>query len=91
MKIDRLEWDFINESHLLSKHRIGRKEVEDICFGFYLSRKQFGERYKLWGQTEPGRFLIIIVEKTKGTKYRPITAFDMAEKDRRYYKKNAKK
>ncbi len=91
MKIYQLQIDKINMGHIERGHGVNRSEVEEICFGIYLSRKQWGRRYKVWGQTKSGRYLIIIVEQIKGTEYRPITAFDMAEKDKRYFKKHAKR
>ncbi len=88
MKIDRLQWDITNIEHI-ARHRITYDEVMEVCFGTHQSKKDAGakQRYRISGQTSSGRYIHIILEKIKGTYFRPITAFEMTQKQKYKYHK----
>jgi len=44
-------------------------------------------RYRLYGQTTGGRFLFVVLEHIQGTMYKPITARDMTEGEKRGYRR----
>ena len=85
MTIIELQWDDENAEHI-AQHKVNPKEVEDVCFGTHISRKEGDQRYILSGQTEIGRYLNVVIEKVGGGVFRPITAFEMSEKYRRGYR-----
>ena len=46
------------------------------------------ERYRLYGQTVDGRYLFVVLERLKGTVYRPITAArDMTDVEKRSFRR----
>lgn len=61
------------------------KDAEDVCSGRHIARKA-KDRYLLYGKTEAGRYILIVLEKT-GDSFRPITARDMSESEKKIYKK----
>lgn len=90
MRIGRLEWDDDNVEHL-ARHQVTPQEVEDVCFGFHISRKEDGERYILSGQSGEGRYLNVVIERVGGGLFRPVTAFEMSESYKRSYRKRIRK
>jgi len=86
MKIVSLEWDDENIEHI-SKHRVTPVEVEDVCFGLHIAYSGENNRYILYGQTDNGRYLKIVLKRLHGNRFRSITAFDMSESEKRNYKK----
>jgi len=85
MKIISLEWDDANVEHI-SKHRISPTEVGDVCFGTHIAVKGRNGRYILYGQSDNGRYIKLILVRLFGAFYRPITAYDMPEKEKRTYR-----
>jgi len=47
------------------------------------------DRYLIFGETEARRYIFIVLEKT-GDNFRPITARDMSESEKKIYKKKKK-
>ena len=89
MKIVSLEWDDENIEHI-SKHRVTPVEVEDVCFGLHIAYSGENNRYILYGQTDNGRYLKIVLKRLHGSRFRPITAFDISESEKRSYRKRFK-
>ena len=87
MRIKRLNWDKHNIFHIAC-HGITVKDVEDVCSGKHIARKA-KDRYLIYGEIEAGRHIFIALEKT-GDSFRPITARDMGESEKRIYKKRMK-
>lgn len=90
MRIGRLEWDDDNVEHV-ARHQVTPQEVEDVCFGFHISRKEDGGRYILSGQSGEGRYLNVVIERVGGGLFRPVTAFEMSESYKRSYRKRIRK
>jgi len=86
MKIDSLYWDDENIEHI-SKHNVNPKEVEDVCFGTHIIRREEDRRYILSGQSANGRYLNVVIERVDKGVFRPITAFEMSENYKRRYRK----
>ena len=84
MRIKRLNWDKRNVFHI-ARHGITVKNVEDVCSGKHIARK-VKDRYLIYGETEARRSIFIVLEKT-GDNFRPITARDMSESEKKIYKK----
>ena len=86
MKFVSLEWYDENIEHI-SKHRVTPVEVEDVCFGLHIAYSGENNRYILYGQTDNGRYLKIVLKRLHGSRFRPITAFDISESEKRSYRK----
>ena len=88
LRIESLEID----DHILDKievkHGIDFCEVEEACLSEQRHiRKSRGGLYKLFGQSNTGRYvLVVLVYKGKGN-WKVATARQMTDKERRLYKK----
>ena len=84
MPIRELLWDDWNLEHI-ARHRITTAEVEDVCFGDPWDLRAGGGKRSLYGQTDAGRYvLVIVVSRGEGLFY-PISARDMTQAERRRY------
>lgn len=90
MIINELQWDDENIEHI-ARHNVNPQEVEDVCFGVYISRREKSQRYILSGQSNAGRYLNVVIERVGKSIFRPITAFEMSENYKRRYRKKLKK
>ena len=87
MYIRSFDWDERNENHI-AEHGVAIFEVEETV----LFRKPFYQRdkegkYIAYGVTEEGRYLFIVFVIKDSGRIRVISARDMKEKEKRYYKK----
>jgi len=91
------EWDDYNEGHI-AEHNVSPEEVEECFFNPYVWKRKKGskKRYYLYGQTDGGRYLFIVFELYPSDAagaavsdgiVRPISARDMEEAERRYFKR----
>ena len=87
MRIKRLNWDKRNVFHI-ARHGITVKDVEDACSDRHIARK-VRDRYLIYAETKAGRHIFIVLEKT-GDNFRPITARDVSESEKKIYKKKMK-
>lgn len=86
MIVGNIQWDDENVAHI-ARHNVNPQEVEDICFGLHIGRKESNQRYILGGQTATGRYLNIVIERVGKSLFRPITAFEMSENYKSNYRK----
>ena len=87
MRIKDFEWDDGNSLHLQLGHGISPEEAEEVFAHRPFFRKTKKGHYAVFGPTSEGRYLTIVFElKQKGIA-RPITGWDMSDKEIRYYKK----
>lgn len=91
MLIDELWWDEDNIDHL-ARHLIGPEEVEEVMFqDIPISVRARAQRYAVYGQTVAGRYIVAFLEAVRvGQRrrlqvYRPVTAREMTEAERRRY------
>jgi len=87
MKIERISWDQETVDHI-SNHAVSPEEVEEVLFNDVdsplIMRGKEG-RYLAYGKTNGGRLLLIVwVAKYRKTKI--ITARDMSNKEKQFYK-----
>jgi uncharacterized DUF497 family protein len=87
VRIKRLQWDKRNILHIAC-HGITVKDVEDVCSCKHIARKT-KDRHLIYGETEAGKPIFIALEKT-GDSFRPITARDMSESEKKIYNKRVK-
>ncbi len=83
---------FINK--IERKHGVIPEEVEDVLFSkSYIRRAKKGrvkgeDMYAAYGQTEAGRYLIVLFILKYQTAALPISARDMTHAERRYYEQH---
>jgi len=95
MRIDWLIWDDWNVAHI-AEHGVTPEEVDEICLRGrplvrHAGKTRYGlPRYHVYGQTEAGRYLFIVLDReVKGIFY-VVTARDMNASERRFYRKAGK-
>ncbi|MBI4286987.1 MAG: BrnT family toxin [Chloroflexi bacterium] len=86
MKISQVKWDEINVEHI-ARHGITPQEVEDVCSGPHQAFRGREKRHILFGTSSAGRYLKVILQRLEKSVYRPITAMEMTEAERRAFKK----
>jgi hypothetical protein len=88
LKIEKISWDQETVDHI-SNHLVSPEEVEELLFnGVDIPLMMRGRegRYLAYGKTQGGRLLFVVwASKYKKTKI--ITARDMTEKEKRFYKR----
>ena len=87
----KLEWRRDRIEHILGKHRITPGEVEEVCFGKHLILRGPGRKqkklYYVFGQTEAGRYLFIVLKPLAKSAALPVTAMVMTKEQRRKYQR----
>ena len=87
MRISRLAWDDYRIEHV-AQHGVEPEEVWEVCqHPLHLAHAEGRDRYRLYGQTLDGRYLFVVLERLRGTAYRPITARDMTDGEKRGYRR----
>lgn len=83
----RLYWNDKNIEHI-ARHHVTPNEVEEITFSETRRiRKGKGEHiYYIFGQTNSGRYLFIVLLDLGGHSGKVITARDMSHKEKRWYR-----
>ena len=88
MKIEKISWDQETVDHI-SNHLVSPEEVEEVLFNDEdtpLMMRGRGDKYLAYGKTHGGR-LILIVWAAKYKKTKIITAREMTEKEKRFYRR----
>lgn len=84
--IRELLWDDCNEEHI-ARHHISRLEVEEVCFGDpWVLRARGKDKQAIYGQSDGGRYLLVILGQRRAGVFYPITARDLTESERRRYR-----
>ncbi|MBI5242718.1 MAG: BrnT family toxin [Elusimicrobia bacterium] len=86
MEIRGFEWDQANETHVAG-HNVKTNEAEEVLLAKCFLRKTHSGRYGAYGQSLDGRYLFIVFEKLKGNAVRVIAARDMADREKRFYRR----
>lgn len=90
MKIRKLIWDEWTVEHI-SKHGVRQDEVEEVCFSRHVAIKSGKDKMAVWGQTENGRYLLVILGIRDYGEHYPVSARDMDQKEKKQYKKWTKR
>ena len=91
MRIDELVWDDWNVDHI-ADHGVEPEEVEEVCkMRRHIARRAaitpYGlTRYRVYGRTYDGRYLFIVLDRLRGHSFYPVTARDMAEREKKKYR-----
>ncbi len=86
MKISGIQWDDVNLEHIIIKHGLNPKEVEDVCFEQHYACPAKYNRKVIYGQTEGGKYVMVILERLYDSVFRLITARGMKRGEQRKYK-----
>lgn len=87
MFISYLEWDEYRIEHI-SLHGVEPEEVWEVCEDpLHLARRKGRNRYLVYGQSEAGRYLFVVLEHWDGTVYKPITARDMTNREKQMFRR----
>ncbi len=87
MYVSRLEWDDYRIEHI-ARHNVEPYEVWEVCEdSLHLARRQGTNRYLLYGQTIVGRYLFVVLEHVQGSIYKPITARNMTDREKRNFRR----
>ena len=87
MYISKLEWDNYRIEHI-ALHDVGPDEVEEVCEdSLHRAHREGRNRYRLYGQSAAGRYLLVVIEHVEGSRYKPITARDLSPGEKRNFRK----
>jgi len=87
MHIGDLRWDGYRVEHI-AEHDVTPDEVWEACRDpFHLVHREGQKRYRLYGQTTEGRYLFVVLEQIRGASYKPVTARDMTDSEKRNYRR----
>lgn len=87
MYIRAFDWDGKNEDHI-ARHGVAIFEVEEaILFDKAFYQKTRESKYVAYAVTGEGRCLFTVFAIKDRSRIRVITARDMTEKEKRFYKK----
>ena len=86
--IESLEIDDHILEKIESKHGASFEEAEEACLSdrHHVRRSKEG-LYKLFGQTEAGRYILVVLVNLGGGRWKVATARDMTETERRLYRR----
>ncbi|HXE73007.1 MAG TPA: BrnT family toxin [Candidatus Nitrosotenuis sp.] len=89
LRIEALEIDDAILDKIESKHGVSLQEVEEACLskGRHVRRGREG-LYKVFSQTESGRYLVVVLAHLYGGLWRVVTARDMTDKERRLFQEH---
>lgn len=87
--IEGFDWDKGNLGHI-KKHNVSKEECEEAFFNIQpeitrdITHSQIEERYRIFGQTDEGRLLFMIIT-VRGNMIRVISARDQNKKERQEF------
>ena len=82
-------WDFQNIEHI-AKHGVEPYEAEEVVDNAVLMKKAGRGKYLAYGQTDTGRYLLVVFAPKSNRRLRIVTARDLTRKERRYVEKRGK-
>ena len=91
MKIQNITWDQETVDHI-ARHAVSPEEVEQVLFNdedVPIIMRGGENKYLTYGETDSRRFLFI-VWVSKYRKTRIVTARDMTQKEKQFYRKRKK-
>ncbi|HID11379.1 MAG TPA: BrnT family toxin [Candidatus Latescibacteria bacterium] len=95
-RVTRLVWDEDVIEKLERKHGLTTREVEEACFNpsrlvLKGPKRWKKRRYLVYSQTDAGRYILVVLEPLARGEARVITARDLKEKEKRFYKGRRKR
>lgn len=81
--IEALEVDDATLQKIESKHGVSFDEVEEVCSSRHHPRRGRAGLYLIFGQTEAGRYLLVVLAPRGQGVWKLVTARDMTRQERR--------
>lgn len=89
MKRARFEWDEQNLEHI-ARHGVDQDEAEAILDNDPLILRTADNKYLAYGQTDEGRYLLVVFIRKPGPLIRVITARDIKDGEKQRYRRRRK-
>lgn len=89
MKRARFEWDEQNLEHI-ARHGVDPDEVEAVLDNDPLILRTVDNKYLAYGQTDEGRYLLVVFIRKPGPLIRVITARDLKDGEKQRYRRRRK-
>jgi len=86
MRRTRFEWDARNLTHL-ARHDVDPDEAEAVLDRSPLMLRTADDKYLAYGQTEEGRYLLVVFVRKPGPVVRVITARDLTDREKHRYRR----
>ena len=87
MRIGSLLWNQSNLDHI-AEHNVEWYEVEEAIWNkAWFENRRGKQRYHAYGQTDSGRYLFIVLDRRAGSDFYVVTARDMNDREKRYYRR----
>jgi uncharacterized DUF497 family protein len=91
MRVHNLVWDEQNLDHI-ADHQVEWYEVEETVWDdSWFENRRGRQRYHVYGQTDDGRYLFIVLDRTVNDDFYVVTARDMDDGERKYYRRVKRK
>ncbi len=84
LHVDDLIWDDQNLEHI-AEHGVSDIEVEEVCYSDVFVKRARNNTLAVYGQTENGRYLLVILGRRSKGVYYPVTARDMTDGERKTF------
>ena len=85
MPEDEFWWDDDNVDHI-GNHGVEPYEAEEVITNNPRLKRRGQGKYLAYGQTDAGRFLVVVFAPKSGNRLRVITARDMTSTEKRWYR-----
>lgn len=82
----RFWWDEENTDHI-ADHGVDPYEAEYVIRYAKAFRRALGEKFSVYGQTDSGRYLMVVFAPKGGNRVRVVTARDLTPKEKRNARK----
>ncbi len=86
LNIRRLIWDPWNVAHI-ARHHVTPEEVEEVCQGDPVVQEGKKGRALVFGPTQAGRMLTVVLDAEDEGVYYPVTARPASRRERGIYAK----
>jgi uncharacterized DUF497 family protein len=86
---EELYWDDERLDHIAT-HGVAIGEVLEVLEGVFWSPSWEGDKRQVYGQTESGRYLFIVIGRRRSGDLWLVTARDMTAGERRLFQKKSK-
>ena len=83
--VRRLIWDAWNVAHI-ARHHVSPEEVGEVCHGEHVVQEGKKERALVFGPTQAGRMLTVVLDSTEtANTYYVVTARPASRRERAIY------
>ena len=80
-------WDDDNIAHI-ANHGVEPYEAEEVMINMPWLKRSGDGKYLAYGQTDAGRFLLVVFAPKPGNRLRVVTARDMTSSEKRRYRQH---